>query len=226
MTSMRNFNVLQVAGNGSALNYERRRHPLTVAVLLLITISFYARASSAQTKSVGKQLNLSHGVVAATVSTATQTTTVTPEVNAGVQTFLTGFVAAMNAHDPDAFFRLQAEDCATVNRAGRFFRDRASLSIQIERLLKQSFKDFQFPPFRILHQRSLTPDLVILQAAWQNPSLEPPPAPPVSDMVVTFLLKKTGSVWLAEEVDSHDVEGLPAVPGETQVLPSAGAPKQ
>jgi uncharacterized protein (TIGR02246 family) len=140
-------------------------------------------------------------------------------VDPGVQAFLTAFVTALNAHDPEAFLRLQAEDCATVNRVGRFFRDRASLTPFIGKLIKQGFKDTQFPPFRVLHERSLTPDLVILQAAWQNPSFDPPPAPPMSDMVVTFLLKRSGNVWLAEEVDSHDVEPLPVEPGQTVTKP-------
>ena len=144
---------------------------------------------------------------------------------AGVQTFLEAFVTAMNTHDPEAFLRLQAEDCATVNRAGRFFRDRGSVTPQIENLLKQGFKDVQFPPFRILLQRRLAPDLVILQAAWQSPSLKPPPAPQVSNMIVTFLLKRSGGAWLAEEVDSHDVEDLPAVPGQTLVSPTPSATK-
>ncbi len=226
MNSTPSFNLLPRARRGSPLNPAQSRSPSIGALVLSMIVSLPVGMSTAQDKSAGKQISMHNAVVATPVSATAETAPVTQDVDTGVQTFLTAFVAAMNAHDPEAFFRLQAEDCATVNRAGRFFRDRASLKIQIERLLKQSFKDYQFPPFRILHQRSLTPDLVILQAAWQNPSLEAPPAPPVSDMVVTFVLKRSGSVWLAEEVDSHDIEGLPAVPGETQISPSASAPKQ
>ena len=225
MNSMPSFNLLPQTGKASPLNPAQWRSPSIGALVLSMIVALSVGLSSAQDKSAGKQISMHNAVVATPVSATAETAPVTQDLDTGVQTFLKAFVAAMNAHDPEAFFRLQAEDCATVNRAGRFFRDRASLKIQIERLLKQLFKDYQFPPFRILHQRSLTPELVILQAAWQNPSLEPPPAPPVSDMVVTFLLKKSGSVWLAEEVDSHNVEGLPAVPGETQVFPSAGATK-
>ncbi len=187
--------------------------------MLLTIVSLFARSSSAQDKSVRKHFEPSNAVLATAIHPMAQTALATPDVNAGVQTFLTAFVTAMNAHDPDAFLRLQTEDCATVNRVGRFFRDRASLTPQIRSLLKQGFKSAQFPPFRILLQRSLTPDLVILQAAWQNPSLQPPPAPQISDMIVTFLLKRSGKVWLAEEVDSHDVEPLPIVPGQTVVKP-------
>jgi uncharacterized protein (TIGR02246 family) len=157
--------------------------------------------------------------VASPLAVAQQTAVPAPIIDPGVQAFLTAFVTALNTHNPDAFLHLQAEDCATVNRAGRFFRDRASLTPFIGKLIRQGFKDTQFPPFRVLHERSLTPDLVILQAAWQNPSLEPPPAPPMSDLVVTFVLKRSGNVWLAEEVDSHDVEPLPVEAGQTVTTP-------
>jgi hypothetical protein len=41
--------------------------------------------------------------------------------------------------------------------------------------VQELFKDARFPPFRILNQRSLSPDLVILQAAWQVPlDFQPP----------------------------------------------------
>jgi hypothetical protein len=38
----------------------------------------------------------------------------------------------------------------------------------------------------------------------------------MSDMIVTFLLR-SGIVWLAEEVDSHDVEPLPIERGPTVI---------
>jgi uncharacterized protein (TIGR02246 family) len=134
-----------------------------------------------------------------------------PATDPGVQTFLTAWVTAWNAHDADAILNLHAKDCATVNRVGLFFIDKKSLTPQMERLQKQVFKDTQFPPFRILHQRSITPDLVILQAAWKIPSMPPPAAQTNGDMIITFVLKRSGTAWLAEEVDTHDV--VPPPPG-------------
>jgi uncharacterized protein (TIGR02246 family) len=217
--TMQSFKLRHATGRTYAVKPTRLRSLLTGALALSMIVSVSAKTSSEEEKSPRKQIEASGAPVAKAIHATAQPAPITPDVNAGVQTFLTAFVTAMNAHDPDAFLRLQAEDCATVNRVGRFFRDRASVTPQIERLLKQGFKDAKFPPFRILLQRSLTSDLVILQAAWQSPSLDPPPAPQVSEMIVTFLLKRSGNVWLAEEVDSHDVEPLPIVPGQTVVKP-------
>jgi uncharacterized protein (TIGR02246 family) len=138
---------------------------------------------------------------------AQQTATPTPVADpAGVQSFLTAWVAAWNAHDADAILRLHADDCTTVNRTGTVFLDKAELKPQMERLQNVHFKDVQWPPFRLLHERSLTPELVVVQVAWpQLTTGMPPPWPKVGDMIFTFLLKKSGDGWLAEQVDTHDV---------------------
>jgi hypothetical protein len=98
---------------------------------------------------------------------------------------------------------LHVDDCATVNRVGLFFIDKNALTPFMERVQKQAFKDTQFPPFRILYQR-YPPELVILQAAWKIPSM-PPAAQTNGDMIITFILKRSGTAWLAEEVDTHEV---------------------
>jgi uncharacterized protein (TIGR02246 family) len=122
-----------------------------------------------------------------------------PADPAGVQSFLTAWVAAWNAHDADAILKLHADDCATVNRTGTVFLDKAALKPQMEMLQNVHFKDVQWPPFRLLHERSLTPDLVVVQVLWpQLTTGMPPPWPKVGDMIFTFLLRKNGDGWLAE----------------------------
>jgi len=94
---------------------------------------------------------------------------------AGVQSFFAAFDVAWKAHDPDAILRLHAADCTTVNRVARLFLDRNSLIIQMNTLQKVYFKDAQFLPSKILHEKLLTPDIVIVQVAAHNPSqLQPP----------------------------------------------------
>jgi uncharacterized protein (TIGR02246 family) len=129
---------------------------------------------------------------------------------AGIQSFLTAWVAAWNAHDADAILRLHADDCATVNRVGRVLLDKAALKPHMEMLQNVHFKGVQWPPFRLLKERSLAADLVIVQALWpQLTTNMPPPWPKVGDMIFTFLLKKSGDGWIAEQVDTHDVFPLP-----------------
>jgi hypothetical protein len=75
------------------------------------------------------------------------------------------------------------------------------------------------PPYRLLYERFLTPELVIVQVASYNELLK-------HDGIITLLLKRNGGGWLAEEVNVQAIEGLPTVPGETVVFPPSSAPKQ
>ena len=135
-------------------------------------------------------------------------------VERGVQSFLAAWDTAWNAHDAEGILQLLADDCVTVNRFGKLFVGKQATVPQMQRLQKEVFKDAHFPPLRILNLRALTPDLVMIQAAWQNPSLRPPPAPQVNDMIVSMLLRRNGSGWLAEEVDLHNVESPPGPPAK------------
>ena len=149
-------------------------------------------------------------LVILSLSPTTAPAQATPDVDAGVQTFLQGWVAAWNAHDADAIMRLHAEDCATVNSLGLFFRDRKATAPdmqQAQRLFKA--KDAHFLPLRILNQRSLSPDLIVLQAEWQVPS-PVPQANDMTDLLITFILKRSGNGWLAEEIDGHVVDTPPS----------------
>jgi uncharacterized protein (TIGR02246 family) len=146
----------------------------------------------------------------------------------GVQAYLDDWIAAWNAHDVDSLMHLHADDCITVNRFGKMLVGRDETERHVKMLHTQIFKSQHFPSFRILHQRALSSDFVVLQAGWQNPSLQPPPAPPMNDMVVTFLLKRSGASWVAEEVDLHNVEASPpAKPAKPAAKPaSAPTPKK
>jgi uncharacterized protein (TIGR02246 family) len=138
---------------------------------------------------------------------AQQMTTPAPVADpAGVQSFLTAWVAAWNAHDAKAILRLHAGDCTTVNRTGTVYLDKAALKPQMEMLQNVHFKGVQWPAFRLLNERSLAPGLVVVQVLWpQLTTMMPPPWPKVGDMIITLLLKKSGDGWVAEQVDTHDV---------------------
>jgi hypothetical protein len=60
-------------------------------------------------------------------------------------------------------------------------------------------------------QRSIHPNVQAIQAKWQNPVMRPDgtidPAS-INDMIVTFILLKTGSAWLASEVNLVNVEKM------------------
>jgi uncharacterized protein (TIGR02246 family) len=134
--------------------------------------------------------------------------------DAGVQAFLTDWITAWNAHDADAIMRLHSDDCTTVNRVGLLFLDKNSLTPFMKLLQLHRASDAPVAPIRVLHQRYLTPDLVVLQAVWNIPSMPPPAAQSNGLQLITFLLKRSGTSWLAEEVDTHDVVRPP--PGKCQ----------
>jgi uncharacterized protein (TIGR02246 family) len=126
----------------------------------------------------------------------------------GIPEFLQAWVTAWNAHDVDGILRLHAEDCVTVNRFGTFLVGKEATRRQIEMLHTDPnlFKNTHFPPMHLLHERLLSPEIAVVQVAWQNPSLLAPPAPQINDMIVTFVLKRIAGKWLLEQVDPHNVE--------------------
>jgi hypothetical protein len=154
-------------------------------------------------------------ITIAHAATAQVTTAATQDSSSSVGPFLVAWVAAWNTHDTDALMRLDADDCVHINAGGRLFLDKKATSQHIKELLNGEHKDSQFPPLRLLYQRTIAPGLIVLQAAWQSPS---PDAKEMTDMLFTFTLKRSGSGWLAEQVDAHDVEDLAPVRGETVVF--------
>jgi uncharacterized protein (TIGR02246 family) len=126
----------------------------------------------------------------------------------GIPEFLKAWVTAWNAHDVDGILRLHADDCVTVNRFGKFVVGKEATRRQIERLHTDPnlFKNAHFPPMQLLHERLLSPEIAVVQVAWQNPSLLAPPAPQTNDMIVTFVLKRISGQWLLEQTDPHNVE--------------------
>jgi hypothetical protein len=73
------------------------------------------------------------------------------------------------------------------------------------------FHNSVFPPLELLIQRSITPNVQAIQAKWQNPVMRPDgtidPAS-INDMIVTFILLRTGNGWLATEVNLVNVEKM------------------
>ena len=116
---------------------------------------------------------LSHVFILLSLTSAVALPAIGQSVDGDVQEFLTAWDAAWNAHPADGILRLHAEDCVTVNRFGTLFVGKQAAAGQMERLQKEIFKDAHFPPLQLLNLRSVTPDLVILQTAWQNPWPQP-----------------------------------------------------
>lgn len=131
------------------------------------------------------------------------------------QQFLESWGKAWDTHDIDAIMKLQADDCTMVNRFGVISNGKDEIRRAVTWLHNGPFHAAHFAAPRLLSQRKLASNLIVLQASWKNPSGKADPAE--DDLVMTVMLKDFGTEgWLAEEVDTHTVEPLaPAVAGST-----------
>ena len=63
----------------------------------------------------------------------------------------------------------------------------------------------------LLIARRVTADVMILQAGWLNPVMNPDgkiSETQVNDMIVTFVLLREGQTWKASEIDPHNIEKM------------------
>jgi ketosteroid isomerase-like protein len=153
-----------------------------------------------------------------TIAAATATPTLiaegfqTDEAEA-VKTFLRKWDEAWAKHDAMAIAGLHRDDAVTVNRFGTVVRGRADLEKALGFLHGAGgpFHNSVFPPLGLLIQRMVAPGVQVVQAKWQNPVMKPDgkidPAS-FNDMIVTFVLLKGASGWLASEVNLVNVEEM------------------
>ena len=108
---------------------------------------------------------------------------------------------------------LHTDDAVTVNRFGTLVRGKMDLAKALGFLHGPTgpFHNSVFPPLELLIERAIAPSLRIVQAKWQNPVMRPngtiDPGS-TNDMIVTFVLLKTGTAWLACEVNLVNVEKM------------------
>ena len=130
-----------------------------------------------------------------------------------VKTFLRKWDEAWAKHDALAIAGLHTDDAVTVNRFGTVVSGKADLEKALGFLHGAAgpFHNSVFPPLELLIQRSIAPGVQAVQAKWQNPVMKPDgkidPAS-INDMIVTFVLLKGASNWLAGEVNLVNVEKM------------------
>ena len=121
--------------------------------------------------------------------------------------------AAWAAHDADAMAALQTEDVVTVNRFGTLITGREATRQAMVFLHGETgpFGHAKFPALEMLALRRVAENVMVLQARWQNPIMNPDGKTDpvkVNDMIVTFVLVKAGTQWKATQVDLHNVEKM------------------
>jgi ketosteroid isomerase-like protein len=152
-------------------------------------------------------------IAAATIATSLLTESSKAEDSEAVTRFLRKWDEAWAKHDAAAIAALHTDDAVTVNRFGTVVRGNADLVKALGFLhgAQGPFHNSVFPPLKLLIERAIVPNVQIVQAKWQNPVMRPDgtihPAS-INDMIVTFTLLKTGTAWLASEVNLVNVEKM------------------
>ncbi len=132
---------------------------------------------------------------------------------AAAKEFLSNWDAAWNNHDAHKLSLLHTPDVNTVNRFGTLLRGREALEKALGFLhgVSGPFHDVTTPPLKLMDTRQIAADVIILQASWKNPVMNPDgkidPAKQ-NDMIVSYTLLRSNGTWKATQVDLHNIEKM------------------
>jgi hypothetical protein len=127
--------------------------------------------------------------------------------------FLHKWVQAWNHHDAHQLGLLQTSDANTVNRFGTLVQGRAAVEKALGFLHNPGgpYHDVTAPPLHLIDARQIAPNVIILQASWSSPVMNPDGKLDLTknnDMLVSYTLLKVGGHWLATQMDLHNVEKM------------------
>ena len=127
--------------------------------------------------------------------------------------FLAKWIQAWNQHDAQQLGLLQTADANTVNRFGTLVRGRAAVEKALGFLHNPGgpYHVVTAPPLQLIDVRQIAPNVIILQASWKSPVMNPDGKLDLAkedDMLVSYTLLKAGSEWKATQMDLHNVEKM------------------
>ncbi len=127
--------------------------------------------------------------------------------------FLDKWIQAWNHHDAHLLGLLQTTDANTVNRFGTLVEGRAAVEKALGFLHNPGgpFHDVAAPPLHLITVRQIAPTVIVLQASWKNPVMNPDGKLDLAkedDMLVSYTLLKDGGDWKATQMDLHNVEKM------------------
>ena len=132
---------------------------------------------------------------------------------AAAKDFLQKWDEAWNHHDAHQLCLLHTTDANTINRFGTLVQGREALEKALGFLHNPGgpFHGVPSPPLQLIDLRQIAPTVMILQASWQNPVMNPDGKLDLTrqdDMIVTYTLLKTGPTWQAAQVDLHNIDKM------------------
>ncbi len=109
--------------------------------------------------------------------------------------FLNKWIEAWNHHDAEQLGLLQTSDANTVNRFGTLVEGRAAVQKALGFLHNPGgpYHDVTAPPLQLLDVRQIAPTVIILQASWKSPVMNPDGKlnlPKEDDMLVSSILSQ------------------------------------
>ncbi|WP_263385528.1 nuclear transport factor 2 family protein [Granulicella arctica] len=127
--------------------------------------------------------------------------------------FLSKWIEAWNHHDAHQLGLLQTSDANTVNRFGTLVQGRAAVEKALGFLHNPGgpYHDVTAPPLQLLDVRQIAPTVIILQASWKSPVMNPDGKLDLAkedDMLVSYTLLKAGGEWKGTQMDLHNVEKM------------------
>jgi uncharacterized protein (TIGR02246 family) len=127
--------------------------------------------------------------------------------------FLSKWEQAWNHHDAHQLALLQTSDANTVNRFGTFVQGRAAVEKALGFLHDPGgpYHDVTAPPLQLIEVRQIAPTVMILQASWKSPVMNPDGKLDLTkqdDLIVSYTLLKEGGDWRATQTDLHNVEKM------------------
>jgi uncharacterized protein (TIGR02246 family) len=142
-----------------------------------------------------------------------ETHTASPADSKAAQEFLNKWLQAWNHHDARQLSLLQTSDANTVNRFGTLVQGRAAVEKALGFLHDPGgpYHDVTAPPLQLIDVRQIAPNVIILQASWKSPVMNPDGRLDLAkqdDMMVSYTLLKEGGDWKATQTDLHNVEKM------------------
>ena len=136
-----------------------------------------------------------------------------PADRAVANEFLSKWIHAWNYHDAHQLGLLQTFDANTVNRFGTLVQGRAEVEKALGFLHNPGgpYHVVTAPPLQLIAVRQIAPDVIILQASWKSPVMNPDGKLDVAkdnDMLVSYTLLKVHGEWKATQMDLHNVEKM------------------
>lgn len=133
--------------------------------------------------------------------------------DASAKEFLSKWERAWNNHDTHQLCQLHTADANTVNRHGTLVQGHEALEKALAFLhgVEGPYHEVTAPPLQLIDLRQIAPNVMILQASWISPVMNPDGKLDLAkqnDMIVSYTLLKEGGDWRATQVDLHNIEKM------------------